>query len=51
MVEASKDAAKYGLYSKQGFRIVDTYEYIDGEKFPGFEGMYVVTMVRDAQRR
>lgn len=51
MVEASKDAAKYGLYSKQGFRIVDTFDYIDGQKFPGFEGMYVVTMVRDAQRR
>ncbi|KAF6218267.1 hypothetical protein HO133_006229 [Letharia lupina] len=42
MVEASKDATQYGLYSKQGFRIVDTYDYIDEQKFPGFEGMYVV---------
>lgn len=51
MVEASKDAAKFGLYSKQGFRTVDTYEYVDKTKFPDFEGMYVVTMVRDGQGR
>ena len=49
MVEASKDATKYGLYSKQGFRTVDTWNYIDEQKFPGFEGMYLVTMVRDVQ--
>ncbi len=51
MVEASKDAAKFGLYSKQGFRVVDTCDYVDEQKFPGFEGMYVVTMVRDVQDR
>lgn len=44
MVEASKDAARFGLYSKQGFRIVDTYDYVDEQKFPGFEGLYIVTM-------
>ena len=49
MVEASKDATKYGLYSKQGFRPIDTCNYVDEEKFPGFAGMYIVTMVRDAQ--
>ena len=47
MVEASKDAANYGLYLKQGFRTIDTYDYIDKERFPGFEGMYIVTMARD----
>lgn len=51
IVEASKDAAKYGLYSKQGFRTVDTYDYVDKTKFPDFEGMHVVTMVRDALDR
>ena len=50
MVEASRDATKWGLYSKQGFRAVDTYNYVDKTKFPDFEGMYVVTMVRDAQK-
>lgn len=50
MVEASKDAAKYGLYSKQGFRTVDTCDYVDELKFPGFEGMYVVTAVREARQ-
>ena len=49
MVEASKEATKYGLYSKQGFRTIDTHDYIDEEKFPGLEGTYIVTMVRDAQ--
>ena len=49
MVEASKDAAAYGLYSKQGFRVIDTYDYVDEQKFPGYEGMHVVTMVRDIQ--
>lgn len=47
MVEASKDAAKYGLYSRQGFRIIDTHDYVDETVFPGFEGLYVVTMVGD----
>lgn len=51
MVEASKDAASYGLYSKQGFRMVDTCDYVEEQKFPGYEGMYVVTMVRDAPQR
>ena len=49
MVEASKDAAMFGLYLKQGFRVVDTYDYVDEQTFPGFEGLHAVTMVRDAQ--
>ena len=49
MVEASKYAANYGLYSKQGFRTIDTYDYVDKQRFPGFEGMYIVTMARDTQ--
>ena len=49
VVEASKDATNYGLYSKHGFRTIDTYNYVDEEKYPGFGGMYVVTMVRDRQ--
>lgn len=49
MVEASKEATNYGLYSKHGFRTIDTYDYVDEEKYPGFGGMYVVTMVRDSQ--
>lgn len=51
MVEASKDATKWGLYSKQGFRTVDTCDYVDKTKFPDFEGMYIVTMVREGQDR
>ena len=49
MVEASKDAANYGLYSKQGFRTIDTCDYVDQQRFPGFEGIYIVTMARDAR--
>lgn len=48
VVEASKDATDYGLYSKQGFWVVDTYDYVDEQNIPGFDGMYVVTLVRDA---
>ena len=51
MVEASRDAAAYGLYSKQGFRAIDTYDYVDEQRFPGYEGMYIVTMVRDFQEK
>ena len=43
MVEAGKDATKYGLYSKQGFRTIDTCDYIDKQILPVSEGMYTVT--------
>ena len=49
MVEASKEATMYGLYSKHGFRTIDSYYYIDEKKFPDFEGVHLVTMIRDAQ--
>ena len=51
MVEASKDAVQYGLYARGGFRTIDTYDYVDEKRFPGFQGMYIVTMVRDALGR
>ena len=41
----------YGLYSKQGFRTIDSYEYIDEKNFPDFQGVHLVTMVRGAQDR
>ena len=47
IVEASKEATMYGLYSKQGFRTIDSYDYIDENKFSGFEGVHLVTMIRD----
>ena len=49
MVEASKIAAEIGLYSNRSFETIDTYHYRDEEKYPGFEGMYIVTMVKQAQ--
>ena len=49
MVEASKVAAMYGLYSKHGCRTIDTHDYIDEGKFRGLERMYMATMIRDAQ--
>ncbi len=31
--------------------MIDTYDYIDDQRFPDFKGIYVVTMVRDVQGR
>ena len=48
-VEANKDASKYGLYANGGFRTIDTYDYVDEQRFTGFKGIHVVTMVKDAK--
>lgn len=49
MVEASEVAVKYGLYTRRGFRVIDEYHYIDEKRFPGYQGAYLITMVRDSQ--
>lgn len=50
MVESSGIAAKCGLYEKHGFRAIDRHNYVDKKAFPGMEGTYIETMVRDASR-
>ena len=49
MVEASREAAIHGLYWRQGSQVIDWYDYVDEQQFPGCEGMYVVTMIRDVR--
>lgn len=46
MLEAGKTAVNYGLYEKRGFRTVDRYTYVDKEKFPHAEAVYLETMIR-----
>ncbi|KAL8659036.1 MAG: hypothetical protein Q9202_007310 [Teloschistes flavicans] len=47
MVEASRDAVDYGLYTKRGFQTIDTHHYFDPAVCPaGFDGMHVTTLLR-----
>lgn len=46
ILEAGKTAVSYGLYKKRGFRSVDKYTYVDKEKFPHAEAVYLETMIR-----
>ena len=47
MLEASRAAVQYGLYEKYGFRAVDSFTYVDTERFPDAKPISIVTMIRD----
>ena len=51
MLEASRAAVQYGLYEKHGFRAVDSYTYVDTERFPSAKPVSIVTMVRDTKSK
>jgi hypothetical protein len=47
LLEAGKAAISYELYEKRGFRTVDKHTYVDKQRFPHAEAVYLETMLRD----
>lgn len=46
-LQAAPFAVKTGFYEKFGFRVSNSHTFIDENRFPGREGITVVTMIKD----